>query len=111
MEIILCVFLSILLATSIYVNINLYRKINVFEKFFTRFAEILIIVERGLNEIDIRGSFSSDDEIGFAFRRINDLWKLLFSMGLQTRETIEKQKPPTYDLTNREKNIQSISNK
>ena len=71
--------LTILLIISLYVNWNLYRKVGILEKYATKFLSELTnlkqrieVASKVMNEADIRGSFSSDDEVGSAFKIIKD---------------------------------------
>lgn len=69
--------LSFALTISVYINWNLNRKVEILEKYCTDFANKLMHLQSRIktaNEImvaaDVRGGFSSDDEIGGAFKVI-----------------------------------------
>lgn len=78
------VIISIILLILIYVSITLYRKnsilIDTIEKslaaedsylqFFKNLLETYIGVYSKLKRVDRKGSFESDDEIGFVFKSI-----------------------------------------
>jgi hypothetical protein len=72
--------LSILLVSSIYANINLLKNIEVLEEFVENQAEemnrlrvIVIDMRNELKSIDKRGSFESDDEVGFFFKQLKSI--------------------------------------
>ena len=73
------ILLSVLLLVSIYVNYNLYRKVDILETYASNFLSDLVNLKEKirdankiLKEADIRGSFESDDEVGSAFKLIKD---------------------------------------
>jgi cell division protein FtsB len=72
--------LTILLVSSIYANINLLKNIEVLENFVENQAEemnrlrvIVIDMRNELKAIDKRGSFESDDEVGFFFKQLKSI--------------------------------------
>ena len=89
MEII--IILSVVLALSIFFNINLLRKIEANEdyvedlensntNYYTFFEDIKKQINRSnshMKQIDRLGSFESDDEIGFIFKEIKDIMEKL----------------------------------
>lgn len=69
--------LIVLLIASIYGNYNLIRKNEILNEeidrltnFIQTFSDNLSSIDTQLNEIDTRGSFSSDDEIGYTYKTI-----------------------------------------
>lgn len=86
-SIVIIVILSIALIFSIFGNINLLRKFEnaetAFEKseksreemelWINTFSNQLIEIDKTIHEIDRRGSFDSDDEIGFFFKEIKNM--------------------------------------
>lgn len=71
------IILTIALCVSLYVNWNLYRKLNLMEKycgqFLTELTELkdkITIASKIMDDADTRGSFSSDDEVGSVFKLI-----------------------------------------
>lgn len=69
--------LAIALIVSVYVNWNLYRKVDILEKYSTEFLTELTslkdrirVASKIMSDADARGSFSSDDEIGSSFKII-----------------------------------------
>jgi len=69
--------LSVLVVILGYTTLNLLKKnekaediINNYESYMTKFSDTLNKSEQKLKEVDARGAFSSDDEIGFFFRTV-----------------------------------------
>ena len=73
------IILLVLLNICLYIIYNLNKKTELYETWFESIREQVSDTNVKLNEIDVRGSFSSDDEIGFYFKYIqsmqNDLSK------------------------------------
>ena len=73
------IILLVLLIICLYIIYNLNQKTEQYETWFESIREQVSDTNVKLNEIDVRGSFSSDDEIGFYFKYIqsmqNDLSK------------------------------------
>ena len=67
------IFLLVLLIISLYIIYNLNRKVEQYETFIEELKQKVSDTNSNINEIDVRGSFSSDDEIGFYFKYIKDL--------------------------------------
>jgi len=79
------IILSILLVLCIYIIINQYFKISKYELLYAesverfdnsknmliRLIELFTAAATRLRRIDTNGSFSSDDEVGFAFKLID----------------------------------------
>lgn len=69
--------LSVLVVIFGYTTFNLLKKnekaediINNYESYMNKFNDILNKSEQKLKEVDARGAFNSDDEIGFFFRTV-----------------------------------------
>ena len=71
------VIVSLLFATSCYVMWNLTVKIEMLEDWVEQFIQTIDRVNRGLKQADYRGSFESDDEVGFIFKEIKNTIKQL----------------------------------
>jgi hypothetical protein len=81
------IVLSVLLLSSIYVNINLYKKFEKLEEMAENSVDTLLENERFLNELKNRvlsqqsylrqldriGSFEADDETGYFFKEMKDI--------------------------------------
>jgi hypothetical protein len=79
------IILSILVVTLGFTTFNLLRKnekaedaINSYQSHINEVSEIIEFVDKRLTELDAKGHFQADDEIGFFFQRVkllNDLLK------------------------------------
>lgn len=58
------ILLSVGLITSIYANINMIKKQEYFEEFFESLHAELQFVFNRIKEIDEKGAFQADDEVG-----------------------------------------------
>ncbi len=67
------IILLVLLIISLYIIYNLNKKTEQYETLFEQLRQKVSDTNSNINEIDVRGSFSSDDEIGFYFKYIKDL--------------------------------------
>ena len=67
------IILLVLLIISLYIIYNLNRKVEQYETFIEELKQKVSDTNSNINEIDVRGSFSSDDEIGFYFKYIKNL--------------------------------------
>lgn len=77
---ILLIIISILFIISIYVVINLLRKVEKYEDLAKHYAKLFVQIKQAINhsndlldEIDKRGTFKSDDEIGWFFDQIKHM--------------------------------------
>jgi hypothetical protein len=80
MSTILIIFLFIVIAVLIYALVNITRYserledvLSEYETKITDVREKIIETEIRLKELDIRGAFEADDEVGFAFKTIKEL--------------------------------------
>jgi len=78
--IITIILLSILVVTLGFTTFNLLKKnekcedvIISYEKYLIELSKTIEYSDKKLKEIDIKGSFQSDDEIGFFFNEIKNL--------------------------------------
>ena len=74
---ILLIIISILFIISIYIVINLLRKTEKYEDLAKYYADLFVQMDsfielsnKRIQEIDEKGSFRSDDEIGWFFEQI-----------------------------------------
>ena len=67
------IILLVLLIICLYIIYILNRKTEQYETWFESIREQVSDTNVKLNEIDVRGSFSSDDEIGFYFKYIQSM--------------------------------------
>jgi len=87
------VILNIFSIVAIYVIYNLLKKVEKYEDaivsqsiFIDKFTGVVEYVDKKLEELDHKGSFKSDDEIGFFFEEVKVLNGLLNAYNQQTRE-------------------------
>jgi hypothetical protein len=78
------IILSVLLIASLYVIYNLFRKVEVLETlaekhsdYLVRLNDMVSVSTKRLDEIDDKGAFSSDDEIGWFFTYVKQVQDLL----------------------------------
>ena len=67
------IILLVLLIISLYIIYNLNRKVEQYETLYESLFDRVSEVNKLLQQIDVRGSFSSDDEIGFYFKYIKSM--------------------------------------
>jgi hypothetical protein len=72
--------LSVLVILLSYASYNLMKKnekcediIISYEKYITGLSSTIKTADKQLKEIDRKGSFESDDEVGFFFKQLKDL--------------------------------------
>ena len=80
----LSIILAVVIVTSFFVIRNLIKQaekledIQVeYEKFINKQSEAINICNERLKQIDSRGIFKSDDEIGFMYEQIKELQRIL----------------------------------
>lgn len=76
------VILSILVVVLSYTTINLLRKnetyedtVAMYQEFIRQFQKQVIASDKKLKEIDSKGLFDSDDEIGWFFTQLKEIQK------------------------------------
>lgn len=74
------VILSLLVITLSFTTWNLLRKNEIaqdiiigYSQYLSRLTNIIQISDKKLKELDAKGSFESDDEIGFFFESVKEL--------------------------------------
>ena len=67
------IILLVLLIICLYIIYNLNKKTEHYETLFEQLKQKVSDTNSNINEIDVRGSFSSDDEIGFYYKYIKEL--------------------------------------
>jgi len=79
---------TVLFFVSIFVIVNVLRKYEKLEEDVDKYyktteqnnkllTETVLLVDREIHEIDRRGSFEADDEVGTFFKRVKELRDLL----------------------------------
>ena len=74
---IMLVLVSLLFVTSCYVIWNLTTKQEMLEDWISDFIATVEKVNNSLKQIDYKGYFESDDEVGVIFKEIKNIIKLL----------------------------------
>ena len=84
------VILSILVIILGYTTINLMRKNEVAEdivvnylQYLDRISRVIEVSDKKIKDIDIKGSFEGDDEIGFFFKTIKDIQNILNDFNIK----------------------------
>jgi hypothetical protein len=90
---ILFIILGIITLAFLYVIYNLLKKVEKYEDaivsqsiFIEKFTGVVEYVDKKLEELDHKGSFKSDDEIGFFFEEVKVLNGLLNAYNQKTKE-------------------------
>jgi hypothetical protein len=90
--IIAIIILSILVVTLGFTTRNLLRKFEkqedilaVYLDYLDKLSRVIEVSETKMKEIDAKGSFSSDDEVGFFFQQIKGLQDILNEFQLEKK--------------------------
>ncbi|MDC3250418.1 hypothetical protein OAU24_00770 [bacterium] len=90
--IIAIIILSILVITLGYTTRNLLRKNEQQEdilagylEYLDRLSRVIEVSDTKMKEVDAKGSFSSDDEVGFFFQQIKGLQDILNEFQLEKK--------------------------
>ena len=85
--------LVILLGVLGYATLNLLRKNETAEDliigylgYLERLSQVIELTDEKLKKLDNKGSFKSDDEIGFFFNQVMELHKILNEFNIKTLE-------------------------
>ena len=88
----LIIVLSILVSVLGYVSYNLFKKVEKLEKivdsqdqYIARFSSTVNNTNRRLEDIDAKGTFQSDDEIGWFFESVKTLQSELNDFNLNEK--------------------------
>jgi len=86
--IIIIILLTLALIGSLYVIYNLLRKyeqgeeyIENLETWVKEFSKTITDMNKEVKKIDTKGSFSSDDEVGYFFKQLKKIIKQLDTLG------------------------------
>lgn len=95
------VFLCLLLIVSCYINYNLYKKYNSLEQISIQNEEFIIAIRNRvlsqqsyLRQLDNRGAFESDDEVGYFFKELKKIVNDI-STYLDIEESEESSERPS----------------
>ena len=83
MEILLIILLTLSISISFFVIRNLLMKNEKLEDFINTQSDAINECNKRIKEIDTRGTFSSDDEIGFFFKEIQQMQEALNEFTLK----------------------------
>ena len=75
--IILIITLTLTLTASFFIIRNLIKQTERLEDFITKQSEAIQACDQRLKQIDNKGTFSSDDEIGFFFKEVQKIQEAL----------------------------------
>ena len=85
--------LVIILGVLGYATLNLLRKNETAEDliigylgYLERLSQVIELTDEKLKKLDNKGSFKSDDEIGFFFNQVMELQKILNEFNIKTLE-------------------------
>ncbi|MBT4207361.1 hypothetical protein HOE22_03350 [Candidatus Woesearchaeota archaeon] len=67
------IILGLLILVEGYVIWNLFRKTELLENWVENFTQQIQIVQNQLKEVDDKGMFEADDEVGTIFKRIKQI--------------------------------------
>lgn len=83
------IILGVLLALSVYFVWNLLRKVEKLEdmlanlgSYVSDVTELIAKSQERIQEIDQKGTFESDDEVGFFFKNLKEIQNILNSANL-----------------------------
>ena len=75
--------LIILVFSLAYIIFNLYKKLKILETWTSSFIARVSYVDEQLELIDSEGAFEADDEVGFVFKEIRRIIKVLTDLTEQ----------------------------
>ena len=79
----LSIILTAVIVASFFIIRNLLKKNEVLEDFVAKQSEAIIAIDGRLKEVDDKGIFHSDDEIGWFFKEIKKLQEALNEFTLK----------------------------
>tara|TARA_B100001093_G_scaffold457011_1_gene468441 strand:+ start:413 stop:712 length:300 start_codon:yes stop_codon:yes gene_type:complete len=82
-------FICILLVCT-YIIINLYKKVKIYEAWTNEVRERVSKLQQDIKEVDTRGIFENDDDVGFIYEEISSLINNL-DHGLVEEETTKEK--------------------
>ncbi len=83
MEIILSIILTAVVVTSFFAIRNLVKKNETLEDFIAKQSEAINACDKRLKEIDDKGIFYADDQIGFFFKEVQKIQEALNEFTLK----------------------------
>ena len=79
----LSIILTAVIITSIFIILNLIKKTERLEDFITKQSEAIQACDKRLKEIDDKGMFYADDQIGFFFKEVKKIQEALNEFTLK----------------------------
>ena len=83
MEIILTIILTLVITASFFIIRNLIMKNEKLEDFISKQSEAINACDKRLQEIDDKGIFYADDQIGFFFKEVKKIQEALNEFTLK----------------------------
>ena len=81
--IILSIILTIVITASFFIIRNLLKQTERLEDFITKQSEAIVACGVRLKQLDQKGSFHADDEIGFFFKSVEEIQEALNEFTLK----------------------------
>ena len=79
----LSIILTVVITTSFFIIRNLIKKSERLEDFITKQSEAITACDVRLKQLDQKGSFIADDEIGFFFKEVEKIQEALNEFTLK----------------------------
>ena len=79
----LSIILTVVVVTSFFIIRNLIKKNEVLEDFISKQSEAIQACDIRLKQLDQKGSFIADDEIGFFFKEVEKIQEALNEFTLK----------------------------
>ena len=79
----LSIILTVVITASAFIIRNLIKKIERLEDFITKQSEAIVACGVRLKQIDEKGSFIADDEVGFFFKAVKEIQEALNEFTLK----------------------------
>ena len=79
----LSIILAIVITASFFVIRNLLKQTERLEDFITKQSEAIVACGVRLKQLDQKGSFHADDEIGFFFKSVEEIQEALNEFTLK----------------------------
>ena len=83
MEILLSILLSLSVTSSFFIIRNLLKKNEVLEDFIAKQSDAIQACNQRLEQIDNKGTFYADDEIGWFFKEVQKIQEALNEFTLR----------------------------
>jgi hypothetical protein len=81
--IILSIILTIVITAAFFIIRNLVKQTERLEDFITKQSEAIVACGARLSQLDQKGTFHSDDEIGFFFKEVEKIQEALNEFTLK----------------------------